>query len=78
VQGAVQGHGQGERADGLRFLLTAYDGDCTTKKPDQFRIKIWKIADGWIVHDNNFGGSDDMDSANPQQIAGGSIVVHTK
>jgi uncharacterized repeat protein (TIGR01451 family) len=61
---------------GYGFLLTAYDGDCTTKKPDMFRIKIWKLSDGSIVFDNNLGGSDDIDAANPQIISGGSIVVH--
>jgi uncharacterized repeat protein (TIGR01451 family) len=61
---------------GYGFLLTAYDGDCTTKKPDLFRIKIWKLSDGSIVFDNNYGGSDDIDAANPQVISGGSIVVH--
>jgi uncharacterized repeat protein (TIGR01451 family) len=61
---------------GYGFLLTAYDGDCTVKKPDQFRIKIWNISTGAIVFDNNYGGSDDIDAANPQVVAGGSIVVH--
>ncbi len=51
------------------FMLTAYDGS-----PDRFRIKI---TDGTnVVYDNKFGASDDIDSADPQAISGGSIVVH--
>ncbi|HKZ26020.1 MAG TPA: hypothetical protein VJ398_09550 [Acidimicrobiia bacterium] len=53
------------------FLLTAYNGS-----PDKFRIKIWNITTGIVVYDNNFGGSDDIDSAAPTVIAGGSVVIH--
>ena len=51
------------------FLLTAYDGS-----PDRFRIKITGASG--VVYDNKFGTSDDLDSADPQAINGGSIVVH--
>jgi len=30
------------------------------------------------VYDNVLGTSDDIDTANPQAIAGGSIVIHSK
>jgi hypothetical protein len=53
------------------FLLTAYDGS-----PDKFRIKIWEMSSGTIVYDNNYSASDDIDSAAPTAIAGGSIVIH--
>ncbi len=56
---------------GYGFLLTAYD-----QSPDKFRIKIWRIAGGTVVFDSRMGTSDDIDAANPQGIAGGSIVIH--
>jgi hypothetical protein len=53
-------------------LLTAYDGGKTGV--DRFRIKIWDASG--TVYDNNATASEDLDSANPQNIAGGSIVIH--
>jgi hypothetical protein len=51
------------------FILTATDDI-----PDRFRIKIWNIATGKIVYDNQIGSPD---NANPSTaIAGGSIVIH--
>ncbi len=42
----------------------------------KFRIKIWDKAAEMIVYDNAYGSPDDLESANPQAIAGGSIVIH--
>jgi hypothetical protein len=53
------------------FLLTAYDGS-----PDRFRIKIWDKGTSAVVYDNRVGVSEDIDAADPQEIAGGSIVIH--
>jgi hypothetical protein len=60
------------------FLLTATDGQVSGGGGvDKFRIKIWNNdAGGAIVYDNRLGSSDDINSANPQAIAGGSIVIH--
>jgi len=59
------------------FLLTATDGKVTGGGGvDKFRIKVWDKATSAIVYDNNMGGSDDIDSANPQTLAGGSITIH--
>jgi hypothetical protein len=60
------------------FLLTATDGQVSGGGgADKFRIKIWdNDAGGAIVYDNRLGSSDDINSANPQAIAGGSIVIH--
>jgi hypothetical protein len=57
------------------FLLTAYDAS-----PDRFRIKIWDQNQGnAVVYDNRLGvPPDDIDTADPQQIGGGSIVIHKK
>jgi hypothetical protein len=68
------GTGEINGVSGYGFLLTAYD-----QSPDKFRIKIWLIAGGGVVFDSRMGAlSDDIDNANPQGIAGGSIVIHSK
>jgi len=49
-----------------KFMLWAGD-----KEPDTFRIKIWEEDEfgvETVVYDNGFN----------QEIAGGSIVIHTK
>ncbi len=59
------------------FLLTATDGQVSGGGGvDKFRIKIWEKISGAVVYDNAMGASDDINSANPQVIGGGSIVVH--
>jgi len=61
------------------FQLTAYDGDQPSGGGiDRFRIKIWDKVTNAVVYDNRFGNTDDIDGANPQNIDGGSIVVHKK
>jgi len=57
--------------------LTAYDGDITGGGgTDRFRIRITKTNNGNVVFDNKNGTPTDMDTADPQNIAGGSIVIH--
>ena len=51
------------------FMLTAVDGS-----PDKFRIKIWDMATGDVIYDNQLGASDNDDPVT--QIEGGSILVH--
>ena len=68
-----RGTGEINGTTGYGFLLTAYD-----QSPDKFRIKIWRISDNAVVFDSRMGQSDDIDSASPQGIAGGSIVIHSK
>jgi hypothetical protein len=70
--GAVNGSGN------YGFLLTATDGQVSGGGGvDKFGIKSWdNDAGGAIVYDNRLGTSDDVNSANPQAIAGGSIVIH--
>ena len=61
------------------FVLTAYDGDIGGNGQsgyDRFRIVITDHATGNVVFDNRNGASMDMDAANPQNISGGSIVIH--
>jgi hypothetical protein len=61
------------------FLLTVTDGDLPGGGggTDKFRIKIWNKTTSALLYDNAQGASDDIDSANPQAISSGSIVIHT-
>jgi hypothetical protein len=68
-----KGDGKVTGNDGYRFILTAVDGD---RKPDTFRIKIWELATGTVVYDNQMGLADTGDPATT--LAGGSIVIHAK
>ncbi len=59
------------------FLLTATDGQINGGGGiDKFRIKIWDKISLAVIYDNVLGAPDDIDNANPQNIAGGSIVIH--
>ena len=63
---------------GYSFLLTLTDGQVNGGGgTDKFRIKVTETVSGALVYDNVAGASDDMDGASPQQIGGGSIVIHT-
>ncbi len=68
-----KGSGSVNEVSGYNFLLTATDGE-TKDNPDKFRIKITK--DSQVGYDNALGVSDDLDSANPQELGGGSIIIH--
>jgi PKD domain len=73
-----KGTGTVNGGSGYGFLLTATDGQLNGGGGvDKFRIKIWRLDNSLVVYDNNFGASDDIDTANPQAIAGGSIVIHS-
>jgi hypothetical protein len=72
-----KGTGTVNGVTGYGFLLTATDGNiCSTKTADKFRIKVWLVSTSAIVYDNKLAASDDIDSADPQAIAGGSVVIH--
>jgi hypothetical protein len=74
-----KGSGQINGTGNYGFLLTAYDAQAGNGcgATDKFRIKIWD-ANGNIVYDNRADVSDDIDRADPQEISGGSIVIHKK
>ena len=70
-----RGTGSVNGVSGYQFRVTGYDGDISGGGGiDKFRIKITR--NGQTVFDNRMGSSEDIDQANPQQIAGGSIVIH--
>jgi len=63
---------------GYKFVLTAYDGNVNgggNPGSDRFRIKITRISDNLVVYDNRMGASDDIDTADPMVISGGSIDI---
>jgi hypothetical protein len=75
--GTINGSGNYE------FTLTAYDGDINGGGGvDRFRIRITGANNGAVVFDNRYrnsgGGLEptDMDTADPEAISGGSIVIH--
>ena len=59
------------------FIVTATDGQIVGGfGVDEFRIRIWDKATGIVVYDNVLGALDAIGAANPQEIGGGSIVIH--
>ena len=72
-----KGFGQVNGAGNYGFLLTVVDGEASGGGGvDKFRLKVWAVATSAIIYDNVPGGSDDMDAANPQALASGSIIIH--
>jgi PKD domain len=74
--GTINGSGNYE------FQLTAYDGDIAGGGgTDKFRIRITGTGSdsGTVYFDNRInaaGGPDNLDTADPQAISSGSIVIH--
>jgi hypothetical protein len=57
---------------GYGFMSTAIDGDrLGGNQPDRFRIKIWEVASGVVVYDNQDGTGD-------AAVQGGSVLIHAK
>jgi hypothetical protein len=74
-----KGTGTINGAGSYSFTLTAYDGDLAAGNiaGDEFRIQITDNNNhNAVVFDNRNGSPTDIDSANPQLIGGGSIVIH--
>ena len=72
-----KGSGEVNSAGNYGFLLTVVDGQAPGGGgADKFRLKVWDIGTSVVIYDNVLGGSDDMDAANPQVIASGSILIH--
>ncbi|MCC3151949.1 PKD domain-containing protein, partial [Hymenobacter sp. BT770] len=57
------------------FMVSAVDGDLKGRNPDTFRMKIWEVAGGKVVYDNQNGASED--DAATMVLGGGSIVIHS-
>jgi hypothetical protein len=74
-----KGTGTVNGVSGFDFTLTAYDGKIGGAGQtgyDRFRITITNHATGALVFDNRNGTSMAIDSANPQNLQGGSITIH--
>jgi hypothetical protein len=72
-----KGTGEVNGAAGYGFLLTAEDGDAKNGGGvDRVRLKVWEQVTGAILYDNVLGAPDDIDSASPQAIASGSVILH--
>jgi hypothetical protein len=72
-----KGSGQVNGSADYAFLLTITDGQVAGGGGvDKFRLKVVNKATNTLIYDNAFGSPDDMDTANPQAIASGSIVIH--
>jgi hypothetical protein len=70
-----RGTGSVNGVPGYDFRVTGYDGQISGGGGiDKFRIKITR--NGQVVFDNRMGVPEDIDQADPQAIAGGSIVIH--
>ena len=70
-----KGEGSLNGVSAYGFLLTAVDSDVVGGGEfDRFRIKIWEIATGTVVYDNQAGDGDD--AALATGLGGGSITIH--
>ena len=60
---------------GYGFFISAIDGDeGGSPGPDRLRVKIWALASGAIVYDNQTGAAED--ALPTTAITNGSIMVH--
>ena len=73
-----KGTGTVNGVSGYDFTLTPYEGDISGGGGvDKFRIRITRTNNGNVVFDNRITNANlDMDTADPQAISGGSIVIH--
>ena len=63
-------------APGFGFLLSAVDGDVLGRaQADRLRLKVWSLADGSLVYDNQLGAADGAEATTA--IRGGQISVNT-
>lgn len=83
AKASYKGAGTIKGVDGtFKFLLTAIDAEQNkTDFPiDRFRIKVWsedEAGSETVVYDNGLPDPDDDEvEGTPQEIAGGSVVIH--
>jgi hypothetical protein len=70
-----KGEGTINGAGNYGFILSAVDGQVNGGGgTDRFRIKIWDIATGSIIYDNQIGAAEDATASSA--LGGGSIVIH--
>jgi hypothetical protein len=72
-----KGTGTINGAGNYGFILAAIDGNLISKTtPDKLRIKIWNMANGEIIYDNQPG--DPVDANPTMPVGGGNIVINKK
>lgn len=60
---------------GYGFMLSVIDGDVhPSKSVDRMRLKVWRLADGALVYDNQLGAVDTADASTA--ISGGQISIN--
>lgn len=70
-----KGTGTVNGAGAYGFLLTATDGQVVGGGgTDRFRMKVWNLATGTVVYDNQMGA--DNNAAPTTALTSGSIVIH--
>ena len=70
-----KGKGTVNGEPGYGFFLAAIDGDeGGAPGPDKLRVKIWLLATGQVVYDNQTGAAED--ALPTTAITNGSIMVH--
>ena len=69
-----KGMGTVNGAGDYGFILSAVDGQENGGGVDKFRIKIWDVATGDVVYDNQMASADDAEASTA--LGGGSIVIH--
>ena len=70
-----KGTGTVNGAGNYGFMLSAVDGqENGGGGVDKFRIKIWDVATGDVVYDNQMASADDAEASTA--LGGGSIVIH--
>jgi PKD domain len=72
---AVKGIGSINGESGYGFVLYGYD------QPDALRLVVWPLSAGPVpgnstLYDNRRGADFDLDLADPQSLAGGSVQIH--
>jgi hypothetical protein len=71
----LKGEGTINGGGSYAFLLTAIDGQLSgTGGADALRIKIWDVASGATVYDNQMGADEKGPAATA--LSGGSVVIH--
>ncbi|MHC1763609.1 MAG: FG-GAP-like repeat-containing protein [Verrucomicrobiia bacterium] len=72
-----KGAGTVNGVDGSGFMLTAIDGNLLGGgRSDRFRIKLWDVATGVVIYDNQAGTDENAELNDTTILQGGSIVIH--
>jgi hypothetical protein len=78
----IEGVGQANGGQGYRFMLTAVDANNVSGiNTDRFRVKIWNIATGAVLYDNqrfDDGSSRPDDGFAGSPLRGGDIIVRKR